>query len=250
MSSSTVLEVEPRLACGSAAEYLLRDDRHSSSGRHKARSIERALRPANRLRASNPRNQKENRPFGCSDSGETRQRPRGVKGAPLSLEVSELLVGADGLAALARGMAPSLTALLLDRNECTNRGGDLSGLKLLCSALESEFASGLKELSLTRNKLQVEGCMAIAAALEKTQITSLNLDSNLLGGYMRPNFSNFSGTFRTYVDFVPEMSGILKLAEVVPRMQLTRLSVRDNRLDANAKKAIQAAAGIRVHLQL
>ena len=158
-------------------------------------------------------------------------------------------MGADGLAALARGMAPSLTALLLDRNQATNRGGDLSGLKLLCSALESEFASGLKELSLTRNKLQVEGCMAIAAALEKTQITSLNLDSNLLGGY-RQNPHKFEKYVKMVTDFVPEMSGILKLAEVVPRMQLTSLSIRDNKLDATAKKAIQAAAGSQVHLQL
>ena len=45
-----------------------------------------------------------------------------------------------------RGMAPSLAALLLDKCDCANNGGDLSGLKLLCSALESGFADGLKEL--------------------------------------------------------------------------------------------------------
>ena len=69
-----------------------------------------------------------------------------VKGAPLSLDLSKRKIGADGLAALARGMAPSLTTLLLDGSDCTNNGGDFSGLKLLCSALESACADGLKEL--------------------------------------------------------------------------------------------------------
>ena len=69
-----------------------------------------------------------------------------VKGAPLSLEMRERKIGADGLAALARGMAPSLAALLLDGSDCANNGGDLSGLKVLCSAMENGFTDGLKEL--------------------------------------------------------------------------------------------------------
>ena len=127
-----------------------------------------------------------------------------VKKAPLSLDVSKRKIRADGLAALARGMAPSLTTLLLDDSVCTNLGGNLSGVKLLCSVLESGFADGLKELrcaptrfqtvmiahvgkclvmpyspalcllcSLANNKLHVEGCKAVAAVLDKTQITSL-----------------------------------------------------------------------------
>lgn len=69
-----------------------------------------------------------------------------AKGAPLILDLSKCKIGADGLAVLARGMAPSLTTLLLDGSDCTNNGGDFSGLKLLCSALESVCADGLKEL--------------------------------------------------------------------------------------------------------
>ena len=69
-----------------------------------------------------------------------------VKGAPLILDLSKRQIGAEGLSVLARGMAPSLTTLLLDQGECTNTGGDFSGLKLLCSALEIALFDGLKEL--------------------------------------------------------------------------------------------------------
>ena len=73
-----------------------------------------------------------------------------VKEAPLSLDLNGRKISADGLAALARGMAPSLVALLLDESGCANGGGNLSGLKLLCSTLASEAASGLKELRCVR----------------------------------------------------------------------------------------------------
>ena len=47
-----------------------------------------------------------------------------VKGAPLSLDLNKREIGANGLAALARGMAPSLTTLLLDHSDSARRGGD------------------------------------------------------------------------------------------------------------------------------
>ena len=63
---------------------------------------------------------------------------------------------ADGLAALSLAMAPSVVALNLKESNCTNQGGDYSGLRRLCTAMSGGRATGLKELLLDQNELKVE----------------------------------------------------------------------------------------------
>ena len=78
--------------------------------------------------------------------------------------------------------------------------------------------STLRSLDLRHCGLHCDGCEAVAGVLEKTKITSLNLDSNSLGG-------SYDG-----LKFVPNMSGILMLAEMLPHSQLTSLSLANNAL--------------------
>ena len=62
--------------------------------------------------------------------------------ATLSLDLKKKEIGAEGLAALARGMTPTLTSLNLEYSNCANSGGDHSGLVLLGKCLSEASASG------------------------------------------------------------------------------------------------------------
>ena len=68
-----------------------------------------------------------------------------IKGVSISINLSGSSVGANGLSALGRAVAPSLVSLTIDESGCTNGGGDYSGLQLLCDAVMGD-ETGLKEL--------------------------------------------------------------------------------------------------------
>ena len=69
-----------------------------------------------------------------------------VKGVSISsIDLSGSSLGADGLSALGRAVAPSLVSLNIDKSNCTNGGGDYSGLQMLCDAVRDD-ETGLKEL--------------------------------------------------------------------------------------------------------
>ena len=97
-------------------------------------------------------------PLALSLSDEAEKVPIGVvhglcallwarpKEAPLQLDLSEREVGAEGLLALARAMTPTLASLNLEGSNCANNGGDLSGVRQLCTALRTGAADGLREL--------------------------------------------------------------------------------------------------------
>ena len=192
-----------------------------------------------------------------------------------SLDLSGNKMGPEGIKALLPGLLASRVAILnFDDNNLTDLGRDMSGILELAEALphskltslsladnqlcgvDSQGSSSynaeginalcealkttttLTSLNLAHNYLYDWGCMAVAAVLDKTKITSLNLDGNMLGGYRKDH------------GFVPNMSGILKLVEALPHSQLTSLSLVNNGIANTAQEALKAAAGSKVELAM
>jgi len=153
-----------------------------------------------------------------------------------------------------------LTSLSLGENDLTNRrrGMDMSGILKLAEVLphlqltslsvdghplpidELKGTKPVESIDLSREEgedswkqISVASCIIIAACIkENAVLKELNLDDNYLIGNCR------------------DMSGILKLADVLPHSQLTSLSLQNNYLDDAAKQAIRAASGSRVELAL
>ena len=105
------------------------------------------------------------------------------KDAPLSLALNEQLVSAECLAALGRAISPSLISLNLEESNCTNRGGNYSGIESLSTGIARSDLT-ITDLNLSSNDLKEEGVTAICKALQSskgTALASLNISGNGIG---------------------------------------------------------------------
>lgn len=75
------------------------------------------------------------------------------------------------LAAVARSFLPSLHSLVLGDTKFTRGGGDLSGFRILCTALSDEsLSAGLTLLDCGGNSLQADGAQILSKALNGNSV--------------------------------------------------------------------------------
>ena len=78
------------------------------------------------------------------------------------------------LAALGRSLRQSLVAINLKETNFANNGGDLSGLRVFCTAIGNPSFCGLKSIDLSDNRLGPDAAKVLAEGLETNRtITSL-----------------------------------------------------------------------------
>ena len=92
----------------------------------------------------------------------------------IEIDLDGTKLGAEGLAAMGRSLRSSLVAINLQTSNLANGGGDLSGIRIFCSAIGDQSCCGLTSLDLSDNNLGSGGAIELTKALgTNCTITSL-----------------------------------------------------------------------------
>merc|ERR1712166_315038 len=99
---------------------------------------------------------------------------------------------AEGITKLCEGLKGSaVTSLNLGSNNLTDYGEDMSGLLKLAEVLPQ---TKIESLGLEGNGIGAEGTSALAAILNKTKITELNLGYNFLDDQAKQAVKDAAGS--------------------------------------------------------
>ena len=100
----------------------------------------------------------------------------------LEIDLEGTKLSPECLAVLGRSMGPSIGALGLRKTDFAKGGNDLSGLRVLCSALSDAQCAGLLSLDLSHNNLRADAANLLAEGMRKNaSVTSIDLRGNKLG---------------------------------------------------------------------
>ena len=100
----------------------------------------------------------------------------------LEIDLEGTKLSPECLAVLGRSMGPSIGALRLRKTDFAKGGNDLSGLRVLCSALSDAQCAKLLSLDLRENNLRADAANLLAEGMRvNASLTSINLFNNNLG---------------------------------------------------------------------
>ena len=97
----------------------------------------------------------------------------------LEIDLEGTKLSPECLAVLGRSMGPSIKALGLRKTDFAKGGNDLSGLRVLCSALSDAQCAKLLSLDLSHNNLRTDAANLLAEAIRVTaSVTSVRAFGN------------------------------------------------------------------------